>query len=386
LPSFVMAPIGNLVNKVLDVALALGQAFLRTPPGQTLQANHLFQYICGVLWSMGLVFFQKWGMLHLPQIDQLGEPTPGLTAIVTGPTSGIGKETAAALARRGAKVVLACRSKAKGEALKAEIEKGCTQRGLPAPSIEIRLLDLASLQSVRAFSEQWEKEGRELHILVNNAGIYAMGVPREETCDGFEAHMGCNHLGHFLLTLSLLPSLERGAKSSNGLGARVVNVSSSVHMMAPRGVAISDPHLARKGAYSSELAYGQSKLAQILFTRELRARLQKKGLSGIHVFALHPGMVLTDVTRSLPYLVRKGNEYIMGLLLLTPSEGARASVYCATAQDAPAAAPSTCGYFDANCRPIQPSQAAQDEVAASWLWRWSAQQVRLPSHLDLPRA
>ncbi|KAF5831959.1 hypothetical protein DUNSADRAFT_12354 [Dunaliella salina] len=227
-------------------------------------------------------------MLHLPQIDQLGEPTPGLTAIVTGPTSGIGKETAAALARRGAKVVLACRSKAKGEALKAETEKECAQRGLPAPSLEIRLLDLASLQSVRAFSEQWEAEARELHILVNNAGIYAMGAPREETCDGFEAHMGCNHLGHFLLTLSLLPSLERGAKSSGELGARVVNVSSSVHMMAPRGVAISDPHLVRKGAYSSELAYGQSKLAQILFTRELRARLQKKGLSRIHTDPAQP--------------------------------------------------------------------------------------------------
>jgi len=331
-----------------------------------------------------MVFFQKFGMFHLDHIDFVGGSVKGLTAIVTGPTSGIGKETAAALARRGAKVVLACRSAQRGAALKAEIEASTVDHGFPKPHVEVALLDLASLASVRAFCAAWEAGGkRELHILVNNAGIYAMGAPREQTSDGFEAHMAANHLGHFLLTLSLLPALQRGAAAKPAFGARVVNVSSSVHMMAPKGILVNDPHLAKQGAYASELAYAQSKLAQILFTRELNARLAATQ-PNIHSLALHPGMVLTEVTRSLPWLIRMGNKYIMGAMLLTPIEGARASVYCATSPTAPQEGAATAGYFDANCRPLAPSLAAQDPAAALWCWRWSAQQVGLPPQLDLP--
>ncbi|KAJ9508868.1 hypothetical protein QJQ45_028188 [Haematococcus lacustris] len=377
---------------------------------------------------------KKLGMQHLGSIDSVGGPVQGLTVIVTGPTSGIGKETAAALARRGAKVsppvaalavvvaavVLACRNEAKGAELKADIEASSERLGCPRPQLEVRRLDLASLESVREFSRRWEAEQLPLHILINNAGVYRMGAPRDVTVDGFEAHMGSNYLGHFLLTMSLLPSLERGAKQSPAFGARVVSVSSSVHLVATSGIRQADPHLRQPGAYNGELAYAQSKLAQIQFTRELRRRLQDKGAAvqvgasvrlrtgataaqgcglmpgqgqgGVRdqagaklgqVFAVHPGMVLTEVTRTLPPVIQAANKRIMGLLLLSPAEGARATMYCATAPSAPLEAEATHGYFGANAQPLMPSVAAQSDAGALWLWKWSAQQVKLPPQLDL---
>ncbi|KAJ9509232.1 hypothetical protein QJQ45_001684 [Haematococcus lacustris] len=322
-------------------------------------------------------------MQHLGSIDSVGGPVQGLTVIVTGPTSGIGKETAAALARRGAKVsppvaalavvaaavVLACRNEAKGAELKADIEASSERLGCPRPQLEVRRLDLASLESVTEFSRRWEAEQLPLHILINNAGVYRMGAPRDVTIDGFEAHMGSNYLGHFLLTMSLLPSLERGAKQSPAFGARVVSVSSSVHLVATSGIRQADPHLRQPGAYNGELAYAQSKLAQIQFTRELRRRLQDKG-AAVQVFAVHPGMVLTEVTRTLPPVIQAANKRIMGLLLLSPAE-------------APQEAEATHGYFGANAQPLMPSVAAQSDAGALWLWKWSAQQVKLPLQLDL---
>uniref|UniRef100_A0A7S0RX28 Protochlorophyllide reductase n=1 Tax=Chlamydomonas leiostraca TaxID=1034604 RepID=A0A7S0RX28_9CHLO len=309
-----------------------------------------------------------------------GDDLKGKIALVTGSTSGIGLETAAALAARGATVVLGVRNVDAAREVADKIVKRYPGAKVDLPPSP---LDLYSQESVRRFAAEFDKKYASLHILVNNAGIYAMGAPREQTSDGFEAHMAANHLGHFLLTLSLLPALQRGAAAKPAFGARVVNVSSSVHMMAPKGILVNDPHLAKQGAYASELAYAQSKLAQILFTRELNARLAATQ-PNIHSLALHPGMVLTEVTRSLPWLIRMGNKYIMGAMLLTPIEGARASVYCATSPTAPQEGAATAGYFDANCRPLAPSLAAQDPAAALWCWRWSAQQVGLPPQLDLP--
>ncbi|KAL6752312.1 hypothetical protein V8C86DRAFT_2758173 [Haematococcus lacustris] len=364
-----------IVSAVLNVLLL-------TPPGKALQRTHTYQYLVGWGWTTYMVFFQKLGMQHLGSIDSVGGPVQGLTVIVTGPTSGIGKETAAALARRGAKVVLACRNEAKGAELKADIEASSERLGCPRPQLEVRRLDLASLESVTEFSQRWEAEQLPLHILINNAGVYRMGAPRDVTIDGFEAHMGSNYLGHFLLTMSLLPSLERGAKQSPAFGARVVSVSSSVHLVATSGIRQADPHLRQPGAYNGELAYAQSKLAQIQFTRELRRRLQDKG-AAVQVFAVHPGMVLTEVTRTLPPVIQAANKRIMGLLLLSPAEGARATMYCATAPSAPQEAEATHGYFGANAQPLMPSVAAQSDAGALWLWKWSAQQVKLPPQLDL---
>ncbi|GLC37596.1 hypothetical protein PLESTM_000625100 [Pleodorina starrii] len=247
----------------------------------------LSNVVSAVLNAMIFMFdivFQTWGMRHLPRhIDDLGASAEGLTAIVTGPTSGIGEETAAALVRRGAKVVLACRSRQRGEDLRKALLTAAAAAGKPQPEIEVRILDLASLESVRRFASDWEAERRPLHILINNAGVFTIGAPRAETNDGFELHMGSNHLGHFLLTLSLLPSLRRGAAelaaaaaattatavnvAANGGGGasrcRIVTVSSSYHALARKGISVSDPHLVRKGAFNADLAYAQSKLANV---------------------------------------------------------------------------------------------------------------------------
>lgn len=357
------------------------------------------------------ILFQTWGMRHLPaHIDDVGGPVAGLTAIVTGPTSGIGEETAATLARRGAKVVLACRSLSRGEALKARLLDEAKAAGRPQPELEVRELDLASLASVRRFAAGWEAEGRPLHLLVNNAGVFTIGAPRSETSDGFEMHLGSNHLGHFLLTLLLLPALRRGAKAppppaGNGSAAnghqpptdtnrwplvRVVTVSSSFHALARKGINLTDPQLTRPGSYNSDLAYAQSKLANILFTRELRRRLAASPLPEDRealapgVLAVHPGLVCTGVARGLPAWMQVAYQVIMGRILLTSMQGARASVYAATSPSAPAEAAPTGGYFDANCTPLQPATPARDDAAAAWLWRWSAEQVALPRERDLP--
>ncbi|KAG2427117.1 hypothetical protein HXX76_012628 [Chlamydomonas incerta] len=362
------------------------------------------------------ILFQTWGMRHLPKhIDDVGGPVEGLTAIVTGPTSGIGEETAAALVRRGAKVVLACRSAARGEELKKRLEAAEAAAGRKQPQIEVRLLDLASLDSVRAFAAAWcaEQPPRPLHLLVNNAGVFTIGAPRSETQDGFEMHIGSNHLGHYLLTLSLLPALRRGAaelRAARGAAAaanghakgsataangsataangrvRIVNVSSSYHALATRGISVTDPHLTRPGAYSADFGYAQSKLANILFTRELRRRLAAAGEPELAAgcLVLHPGLVCTGVARGLPAWMRAAYYAIMGLVLLNSMQGARASIHAATAPAAPSEAARTGGYFNSNCLPIEPSPAAQDDTAALWLWRWSAEQVKLPSGLDLP--
>ncbi|GIL88026.1 hypothetical protein Vretifemale_16071 [Volvox reticuliferus] len=346
------------------------------------------------------IIFQTWGMRHLPRhIDDVGGPVEGLTAIVTGPTSGIGEETAAALVRRGAKVVLACRSRQRGEDLREALLAAASAAGKPQPDVEVRILDLASLDSVRQFAADWEAEKRPLHILINNAGVFTIGAPRAETKDGFELHMGSNHLGHFLLTLMLLPSIRRGAASlaaaattPDGGGAagsssrcRIITVSSSYHTLARTGISLSDPHLARKGAFNADLAYAQSKLANILFTRELRRRLavSEPGLAS-GVLALHPGLVCTAVARDLPHWMRIAYYAIMGRVLLNSMQGARASLYCATSPTAPREGDATDGYFNSNCRPIRPSGPAQDDSMALWLWRWSAKQVGLDPSLDLP--
>eukprot|EP00798_Chlamydomonas_sp_ICE-L_P007352 gene7352-475_t len=298
--------------------------------GKAIKSNHTIMYIYGFM--MNYVYgalLQKLDMSKLEGIDFVGGPAKGLTVIITGPTSGIGLETAAAMVRRGAKVVLACRNLAKGDELKAKLEAQAKDLGHEGSKIEVMKLDVSCLKSVRDFADTWEKSGRELHILINNAGIFNMAVSREQTSEGFEAHMASNYLGHYLLTLLLVPALKRGAASENATNssARVVHVASSMHLLVPDGVKVSDPHYS-KSRYSSETLYAQSKLCQIMFAREMRRRLGPE--TNIQVFAIHPGMVLTDVVRTLPDFMQRLYKFLMSFILLTPSQGARASVYCAT--------------------------------------------------------
>lgn len=290
--------------------------------------------------------------------------------------------------------MLACRDVAKGDAFAAELAASAAAAGLPPPSTLVRRLDVADLDSVRSFASSWG--GAPLHALVCNAGVFVMGETGRKTVGGLEAHAVTNHLGHFLLTLLLLPALVRTGTPTSP--ARIVHVSSKLHEFAAGEDLAADP-LTRRG-YTPLAAYARSKLAQIVFTAELRRRLS--GLSGkvkgeagtttttrpcIVVTAVHPGEVMTDVVRSLPRLVQAAYRAVMTFLLLSPADGARSSVWAATdtgVHDAPAAAadPTTC-YSGPECRLTEPAKDALDPALGRWLWGWSASRVSLPQERDL---
>jgi len=204
----------------------------------------------------------------------------GRTFVVTGANSGIGFEAARALAWRGGTVVLACRSRAKGEAAAERIRE--RHEGAKA---EARELDVASLASVRAFAAGFLGEHPRLDVLVNNAGV--MAIPRRETVDGFEMQMGTNHLGHFALTGLLLGRLLESAPS------RVVTVSSMMHTRGSFG-ALDAADLRLEVGYTKWGAYGRSKLANLLFAYELERRLEVAH-AGVASVACHPGYAATNL-------------------------------------------------------------------------------------------
>lgn len=201
----------------------------------------------------------------------------GRVAVVTGANSGIGLEAASALAGRGAHVVLACRDLGRG---RTALEGIRGERGEVA--VEVRELDLASLESVRACAESLLERFPRLDLLVNNAGV--MAIPRRTTAEGFEMQLGTNHLGHFALTGLLLPRLLAGD------AGRVVTVSSAAH----RGGRMNFDDLHGQRRYQPWLAYGQSKLANLLFAYELARRLEAHG-SAVRSVACHPGYAATNL-------------------------------------------------------------------------------------------
>uniref|UniRef100_A0A8B9MV82 Retinol dehydrogenase 12 n=1 Tax=Accipiter nisus TaxID=211598 RepID=A0A8B9MV82_9AVES len=211
----------------------------------------------------------------------------------------------------GARVIVACRDIAKAEAAASEIraETGNQQ-------VIVKKLDLADTKSIREFAEKFLEEEKELHILINNAGV--MLCPYSKTADGFEMHLGVNHLGHFLLTFLLLERLKQCAP------ARIVNVSSLAH----HGGRIRFHDLHGEKSYNRGLAYCHSKLANVLFTRELARRLQG---TKVTANALHPGSVHSDLVRHS--FVMMWLWKIFSFFLKTPWEGAQTSVYCAVAEE-----------------------------------------------------
>lgn len=238
-------------------------------------------------------------------------------AVVTGASSGLGVETAKGLAARGFTVVLAVRDVDAGEVVRASLD---------GEGHEVRALDLTSLESVRAFADGFLDAHDRLDLLVNNAGV--MGTPFGRTADGFELQFGTNHLGHFLLTVLLAPALVAAAPS------RVVNLTSAGHRFSP--VHFDDPNYEHR-AYDKWESYGQSKTANILFTVELERRL---GPLGVHAYAVHPGMVATNLGRHLhreDYALlaeRAKQRSSTGLpSVKTPEEGAATTLYAATSPD-----------------------------------------------------
>ncbi len=270
----------------------------------------------------------------------------GKTIIVTGANSGIGKIAARELASAGARIVLAVRDPAKGEAAAAEMTGGA----------EVRSLDLADLSSVRAFAESWGDA--PIDILINNAGV--MALPERRTTDGFEMQIGTNHLGHFALTNLLLPRVTE----------RIVTVASGAHRIGK--IRLHDLNWERE-RYSRWPAYGQSKLANLLFTFELGRKLAAAD-SDVRALAAHPGYAATGLQGHSTNLLDKV-LMIPGNLLFAQSEanGARPTIHAAT-EDLPSGSyigPDGIGEMRGRPTLVGCSNAARDERVAAQLWTLS---------------
>jgi NAD(P)-dependent dehydrogenase (short-subunit alcohol dehydrogenase family) len=279
----------------------------------------------------------------------------GKTCLVTGATSGIGKETALRLAMLGAAVTIVARDAARGDAAAAEI-----RQRVPGALVEVMTADLSSLAQVRRLAEEVQSRCGRLDVLVNNAGVIAMR--RQLTADGLEVTFATNHLAPFLLTNLLRGVLERSAP------ARVVTVASAAHKQV-RTVPWDD--LARGGQIPPGQAYAVSKLLNVLFTAELARRLAS---TGVTANCLHPGFVRTALGRDVTGL--PGAAVQLALRLRPgPETGAMTSVHVASSPDV---AGISGGYF-VKSKLSQPSPLARDPQSAARLWTLSAELTDFPA-------
>uniref|UniRef100_A0A3P8RPP6 Uncharacterized protein n=1 Tax=Amphiprion percula TaxID=161767 RepID=A0A3P8RPP6_AMPPE len=280
----------------------------------------------------------------------------GKTVLITGANTGIGKETALDMAQRGARVILACRDMTRARIAADEIRQRSGNG-----NVVVKKLDLASLQSVRDLVKDVQENEARLDILINNAGI--MMCPKWETEDSFEMQFGVNHLGHFLLTNCLLDMLKKSAPS------RIVVVASRAHQTGR--IHFDDINLDK--SYSPGKSYSQSKLANILFCRELAARLQG---TGVTVYSLHPGVIHTELGRHFLSTLAMWKKMIVmpfSLLVKRPWEGAQTTIYCAVDESQA----NVSGLYYSDCAPKEPAPQALDDAAAKKLWDLSASMVGL---------
>jgi NAD(P)-dependent dehydrogenase (short-subunit alcohol dehydrogenase family) len=292
----------------------------------------------------------------------------GRRALITGANSGIGFHAAAELARNGAQVLLGCRDRSKGEAALARLRAED-----PRANAEAAVLDMASLESVRAFAAAELARGEPLDLLINNAGVMAP-KHRLETADGFEIQFGTNVLGHFALTALLLPALEQAAMGG-GQRPRVVTIASIAHKQGR----LNFDDLQSEGDYSPMGAYRQSKLADVMFAFELDRRLRAAGppASSVMSIAAHPGVANTNLFQvgefpPVERLVRRWFGAAIGALLNSSAQGALPTLFAATASEAVSG-----GYYGpqgfletrgGDVGPANVAVQALDETAASRLW------------------
>jgi NAD(P)-dependent dehydrogenase (short-subunit alcohol dehydrogenase family) len=291
----------------------------------------------------------------------------GKTVVVTGGNSGIGYEAALAFARKKARTILACRSLDKANAAAAQIVASN-----PGTTVEVMELDLSSLASIRNFADAFHKSHRSLDILVNNAGV--MALPYRKTVDGFEMQFGTNHLGHFALTGLLLDALLAAP------GARVVNVSSGGHRIGR----IRFDDLQWEHGYYKWFAYGQSKLANLLFTFELQRRAERAGAKLV-ALGCHPGYAATNLQAAGPRMRgSSGMESLWGtmngIFAQSAAMGALPTLYAATSPEARGGdyiGPNGIGELWGAPTKVKCSAAAKDPAVAAKLWDVSEQLTKV---------
>jgi retinol dehydrogenase 14 len=278
----------------------------------------------------------------------------GRTVVVTGGNSGIGKEAAVELAAMGAHVVVAARSRTKGEAAVAEIKSRAS-----SDAVELADLDLASIASIHAFADKFLANHDRLDVLLNNAGLTLR--KRAETADGFEMVFGVNHLGHFLLTSRLRERLIESAP------ARVVNVASDAHRFARGGLDFDDLMATKR--YRPFLVYARSKLANILFTRELARRLEG---TGVIANCFHPGYIDSGFGRNNQGFFASLMSMGSSLFARSPEQGADTLIWLATAPEAG----QTSGEYFYNRKPRRTKGLARNSELAKKLWNYTEELCR----------
>lgn len=290
----------------------------------------------------------------------------GKTAVVTGASSGIGLETCKVLAGRGCKVIMCCRDVSAGKkAVETEIKQaGVGGYVVSEPDVQIVQLDLADLVSVEAAAQEIQESTTSIDFLINNAGV--MATPLEYTKQGFELQVGTNHYGHFHLTSQLLPLMRAQPRP-----ARVVNLASVAHEQFGADFDVSDLHFRRGRRYSNWGAYGQSKLANVLFTRALHRRCLASPDAQISALAVHPGVIPTNLWRHTQGVLKWVVTKVVARFAYASNEaksipqGAATTVYACLA-------PELEGYrggaYLADCKVCAPSDKAMDVKLAEKLW------------------
>ncbi|XP_026489599.1 retinol dehydrogenase 14 [Vanessa tameamea] len=277
----------------------------------------------------------------------------GKTVIVTGCTSGIGKETAKELAKRGARVIMACRSMEKAEKVQDEIVQSTKNA-----NVVVKKLDLSSFESIRTFAEDINKNEKALDVLIHNAG-YAETFKKNISEDGIELTMATNHYGPFLLTHLLINLLKKSSPS------RIVVVASSLYRLASVNLDNPNPLNTMPG-----YLYYVSKEANILFTRELARRMEG---TGVTVNCLHPGLIDTGIWRNVPAPLSWGLGLINTLYFKTPVQGCQTSVMLAVDENLS----KVTGEYFSDCQISSLSSSASDMSRARKLWEISEKMVKL---------
>mmetsp|Transcript_19529 Transcript_19529/g.23939 ORF Transcript_19529/g.23939 Transcript_19529/m.23939 type:complete len:418 (-) Transcript_19529:109-1362(-) len=336
-------------------------------------STHCRELIWAIPFAVLIVVASVHTIYHVRNVYVLGPNKSKLFAsnclankvvLITGANSGVGHETARQLYHMGATIILACRSESRANKAIQDICPCSTNN----ERLRFIQLDLADLSSVKKAVEEFERMDIPLHVLINNAGV--MMNKRKESVDGYELVMAANYVGHFFLTKLLLRKLRETGKESNGSKARVLNISSAIYSISKK-IDLDDLFCERK-PYGLFTQYSQSKLANILFTTELRRREeQNDGL--VDAYCIHPGMVRTNVVKNLGNFLRYGDEFfgpfVVAPMQKTPEAGAYTSVYCAVASKDMLQNEQTCNtmYFvNSQMQPLK--LCAQDDEGAKKLW------------------